>query len=155
CDILPCRCNSSSLIMSKKLRPKTEPVASEAEALYPRVFVARSKIHGLGLFAGENIEWGRRIIEYQGQPLSSNEVRRRQTFYDSIAFICLRQFSDGLGIAGVIGANESRFINHSLTPNIAALRENDWRTMFYSLEHIARREELTFNYGFDPTKSTA
>jgi predicted GTPase len=26
---------------------------------YPRLFVARSKIHGLGLFAGEDIEWDR------------------------------------------------------------------------------------------------
>ena len=119
---------------------------------YPRLFVARSKIHGLGLFAGEDIEWGRRLIEYQGQPLSNKEVKRRQTFYDSIGFTCLMQFSDGRGIDGVVGGNESRFINHSTEPNVGALRESEWRILFYSLDDIAQGDELTFNYGFDPSK---
>jgi SET domain-containing protein len=121
-------------------------------AKYPRLFVARSKIHGLGLFAGEDIEWGRRLIEYQGEALSQKEVRRRQRFYDSIGFTCLIQFSDGQGIDGVSGGNESRFINHSLQPNVGAIREGMWRIIFYSLADIAKGEELTFNYGFDPTE---
>ena len=119
---------------------------------YPQLFVARSKIHGLGLFAGEDIEWGRRLIEYQGQPLSSKEVKRRQIFYDSIGFTCLMQFNDGRGIDGVVGGNESRFINHSTEPNVGALRESEWRILFYSLDDIAQGDELTFNYGFDPNK---
>src|SRR5262249_6908733 len=61
---------------------------------YPRLFVARSRLHGLGLFAGEDIEWGRRLIEYQGQALSKKEAKRRQKFYDSIGFTCLMQFGD-------------------------------------------------------------
>jgi uncharacterized protein len=117
---------------------------------YPRLFVARSNIHGLGLFAGEDIEWGCRLIEYQGQRLSEKEVKRRQKFYDSIGFTCLMQFGDGQGIDGLIGGNESRFINHSLQPNLGALRDDTWRIVFYSLEDIAKGEELTFNYGFDP-----
>ena len=117
---------------------------------YPRLFVARSKIHGLGLFAGEPIEWGRRLIEYQGQPLSAKEVRRRQKFYDSVGFTCLIQFSDGQGIDGITGGNESRFINHSSEPNVGAIREDEWRIIFYSLDDIDRGEELTFDYGFDP-----
>jgi SET domain-containing protein len=116
----------------------------------PKLFVARSKIHGLGLFAGEDIEWGCRLIEYQGQLLSKKEVARRQRFYDSIGFTCLMQFGDGQGIDGIMGANESRFINHSEKPNVAALRERGSRIVFYSLEDIAKGEELTFNYGFDP-----
>lgn len=117
---------------------------------YPRLFVARSKIHGLGLFTGEDIEWGQRIIEYQGQQITEKEVRRRQRFYDSIGFTCLMQFSDGRGVDGSVGGNESRFINHSTKPNIGALRENEWGIVFYSLDDIAKGEELTFNYGFDP-----
>ena len=120
---------------------------------YPRLFVARSKIHGLGLFAGEDLEWGRRVIEYQGQHLSEKEVTRRQKFYDSIGFTCLMQFSDGQGIDGVVGGNESRFINHSTAPNLGALREGARRIIFYSLDDIAKGEELTFNYGFDPKKA--
>lgn len=117
---------------------------------YPRLSVARSKIHGLGLFAAENIEWGRRLIEYEGQHLSSREAGRRQKFYDSIGFTCLMQFSDGRGIDGAVGGNESRFINHSTKPNVAALREGEWGIIFYSLDDIEKGEELTFDYGFNP-----
>ena len=74
---------------------------------FPQLFVAPSKIHGLGLFAGEDIEWGRKLIEYDGQRLSEKEVMRRQRFYDSIGFTCLIQFSDGRGVDGVTGGNES------------------------------------------------
>jgi SET domain-containing protein len=119
---------------------------------YPRLFIARSKVHGLGLFAGEDIEWGRRLIEYQGQHLAAKEVRRRQKFYNSIGFTCLIEFNDGQGIDGAVGGNESRFINHSLEPNVGALREKDGRLFFYSLDDIDEGEELTFNYGFDPGK---
>ena len=122
---------------------------------FPRLLVAPSEIHGLGLFAGEDIEWGRRLIEFQGQPLSIREVKRRQKFYDSIGFTCLMQFGDGRGIDGVVGGNESRFINHSTVPNVGAIRENDWRIVFYSLDDIAQGEELTFDYGFDPKKICA
>jgi SET domain-containing protein len=117
---------------------------------YPKLFVARSRIHGLGLFAGEDIEWGRRLIEYQGQLVSKEEAKRRLKFYDSVGFTCLIQFGDGRAIDGLLGGNESRFINHSPKPNVAALREGDSRLIFYSIDDIDRGDELTFDYGFDP-----
>jgi SET domain-containing protein len=123
-----------------------------SDARYPCLFVARSKIHGLGLFAGEDIEWGQKLIEYQGQRVSQKEVKRRERFYDSIGFTCLMQFGEGWGIDGIAKGNESRFINHSRHPNVAALREGKWRIVFYSLDDIAKGEELTFDYGFDPKK---
>jgi SET domain-containing protein len=119
---------------------------------YPKLFIARSKIHGLGLFAGEDIEWGRKLIEYQGQHLTAKEVRRRQKFYHSIGFTCLIEFNDGHGIDGTVGGNESRFINHSVKPNVGAIREQELGLVFYSLDDIEEGEELTFNYGFDPGK---
>src|SRR5262245_42063857 len=117
---------------------------------YPKLFVSRSGIHGLGLFAGENIEWGQRLIEYQGQLISKKEAARRRRFYDSIGFTCLMEFGDGKAIDGLFGGNESRFINHSSKPNVGALREEESKIVFYSLDDIARGEELTFDYGFDP-----
>ena len=115
-----------------------------------RLFIARSKVHGLGLFAGEDIEWGRRLIEYQGERLSKKEAKRRQKFYDSVGFTCLMEFSDGRAVDGLVGGNESRFINHSSRPNVGAIREEKWRIVFYSLDDIVQGEELTFDYGFDP-----
>ena len=121
---------------------------------YPRLFIARSTIHGLGLFPGEDIEWGRRVIEYQGEALSTKEVSRRQRFYDSIGFTCLMQFGDGLGVDAISGGNESRFINHSRRPNLGAIREDKWRIVFYSLDDISQGDELTFNYGFEPKRTS-
>jgi SET domain-containing protein len=121
---------------------------------YPRLFVARSGIHGLGLFAGEDIEWGQRLIEYQGKLLSRRETQRRRRFYDSIGFTCLMEFGDGRAVDGLFGTNESRFINHSNRPNVAAVREGERRIVFYSLDDIAKGNELTFNYGFNPKKTS-
>jgi SET domain-containing protein len=119
---------------------------------YPKLFVARSPIHGMGLFAAENIEWGQRLIEYQGQLLSKREAQRRRRFYDSIGFTCLMEFGDGRAVDGLFGTNESRFINHSTKPNVAAVREGERDIIFYALDDIAKGQELTFNYGFNPKK---
>ena len=119
---------------------------------YPKLFVARSAIHGLGLFAGENIEWGQRLIAYQGQLLSKREAQRRRRFYDSIGFTCLMEFGDGRAVDGLFGTNESRFINHSTKPNVAAVREGERDIIFFALDDIAKGHELTFNYGFNPKK---
>lgn len=116
----------------------------------PKLNVGRSKIHGLGLFAGEDLEWGQKIIEFRGQRLSKREVARRQRFYDSIGFTCLIQFGSGDGVDGIVGDNESRFINHSTKPNLGAVREGPWGVVFYTLDDIPAGEELTFNYGFEP-----
>ncbi len=118
----------------------------------PKLFIAGSKIHGLGLFAGENIEWGRRLIQFEGQRLSKKETARREKFYESIGFTCLMISMGGHGIDGTVGGNESRFINHSDRPNVGALRERG-TIVFYSLDDIAKGEELTFDYGFDPRKT--
>lgn len=122
------------------------------EPRYPRLVVARSPIHGLGLFAGENIEWGQRLIEYEGQLITKREAQRRRRFYDSVGFTCLMEFGDGRAVDGLFGTNESRFINHSTKPNVAAVREGERRIIFYALDDIAKGEELTFNYGFNPKK---
>ena len=114
-----------------------------------QVFIASSTIHGLGLFAGEAIAAGQRVITYQGQWIQRKEVLRRRRFYDSIGFTCLMEFADGSAIDGLVGGNESRFINHCLEPNLGA--EEEGSTMFfYALRNIASGEELTYDYGFDP-----
>ena len=117
----------------------------------PKLVVRKSRIHGLGLFAGEAIPWGLRLIEFKGEPISSREAKRRERFYDSIGFLCMMECERGKYIDGTVGGNESRFINNSRQANVGAIREGG-RIFFYSLNDIARGEELTFDYGFDPGK---
>jgi len=59
------------------------------------------------------------------------------------------EFGNGEGVDGLLGGNESRFINHSLQPNVGAMRD-EHGIVFYALDDVAAGEELTFNYGFDP-----
>ena len=114
-----------------------------------KLLVRSSRIHGLGLFSGENIQWGERLIAFEGQRIGKKEAKRRERFYNSIGYICLLEVSDGHYIDGTVGGNESRFINNSQKPNVGAIREGEG-IVFYALNDIANGEELTFDYGFDP-----
>jgi SET domain-containing protein len=74
---------------------------------------------------------------------------RRERFYNSIGYLCMLELDENNYIDGTVGGNESRFINSSASPNVGAVRESG-AIVFYSLNDIARGEELTFDYGFDP-----
>lgn len=114
-----------------------------------RVEVKKSRIHGKGLFAAEKIPKGTWIIRYAGQKVSRREGARRDRFYASIGYTALFDAEDHY-IDGVVGGNESIYINHSKRkPNVEALirRGGVW---FQALRDIADGEELTFDYGFDP-----
>ena len=51
----------------------------EATKKFPKVFLAKSTIHGQGLFAGEKVKEGQRIIEYKGEKIPSGEGTVRST----------------------------------------------------------------------------
>ena len=114
-------------------------------------FVIRpSSIQGKGLFAAQKIPEGEWVIEYTGQKVSRREGARRERFYNSIGYSLLFDLDDCY-LDGLIGGNESIYINHSLRPNLEA-RVRKGGVWFYSLRAIRKGEELTFDYGFDPVK---
>lgn len=117
-----------------------------------KVEVARSRIHGRGLFAGERIGAGAWVMKYAGEKIDRREGRRRDRFYLSIGYNALFD-AETHYIDGLIGGNESIYINHSKAPNLEALlhRRGVW---FRALRDIAAGEELTFDYGFDPRRAT-
>ncbi|HXW24080.1 MAG TPA: SET domain-containing protein [Xanthobacteraceae bacterium] len=94
---------------------------------------------GLGLFAGEPIKRGVRIVEYTGRPLEPGEEYTSRSKF-------LFQISRTKTIDGTPKSNAARYINHSCAPNCRA--ENTGRRIYI----VARRriepgEELTYNYG--------
>lgn len=113
-----------------------------------KVKVKTSRIHGRGLFAEQKIPEGAWIMQYTGQKLSRREGARRDRFYSSIGYSALFDVEDHY-IDGILGGNESVYINHSKKPNLEALirRGGVW---FQALRDIKKGEELTFDYGFDP-----
>jgi uncharacterized protein len=100
--------------------------------------VRRSRT-GLGLFAGEPIKRGVRIVEYTGRTLKPGEEDKSRSKF-------LFQISRTKTIDGTLKSNAARYMNHSCAPNCRA--ENTGRRIYI----IARRriepgEELTYNYG--------
>jgi SET domain-containing protein len=115
---------------------------------YTHVAVARSRIHGRGLFATRNIPAASWVMKYEGEKIDRREGRRRDRFYLSIGYNALFD-AETHYIDGLIGGNDSVYINHSKKPNLEAIlhRGGVW---FRSMRDITKGEELTFDYGFDP-----
>jgi SET domain-containing protein len=118
----------------------------------PRTEIGKSKYGGLGLFAAEDIAGGARVVEYIGERIAHKEASRRERFYDSIGYHPLFDLTDKVVIDGLIGGNESRFINHSKKRyNVEPAIERG-RIWFYANRDIDNGEELLFDYGFDPRR---
>lgn len=94
---------------------------------------------GLGLFASRAIAKGRRIIQYVGPVLTSEEVERRRGRY----FFSL---DDEYAIDGSARSNTARYINHSCRPNAEAWVEGK-RIWIWSKRAIEPGEQITINYG--------
>lgn len=112
-----------------------------------KLIVKKSKISGLGLFTDEDIGWGKKIIEYIGEKIKTAEGDRRSKFYDKIGVNYLFELDDKNDIDGLVGGNESRFINHSSKNfNCVPIRENG-RIYIHAYRDIEKGEELLFDYG--------
>lgn len=120
----------------------------------PQTCILKSKYGGFGLFAAEAIEDGSRIIDYIGEKIGLREYRRRSRFYDSIGYNPLFDLGPGVVIDGLIGGNESRFINHSVRKANLVPAVERGKIWFYASRDIEVGEELLFDYGFDPSLKT-
>lgn len=108
--------------------------------------VHESPIHGLGLFATEDIPWGTKIIRYEGALISDAEADRRIELGAGYIF----ELGDDMNIDGEDGGSDARFVNHSRTnPNCVILRENNEIWIVAGIEGVKAGEELTFDYGSD------
>src|SRR3974377_1104948 len=82
-----------------------------------RLRIASSKIHRWGVYAGELIPKGRRIIEYTGERISRRETKRRA---DSCELNYLFTLDKYWTLDGSVGGSGAEYINHSCDPNIVA-----------------------------------
>jgi SET domain-containing protein len=106
--------------------------------------LAESKIHRWGVYAGERIPRGRKVIEYTGERISRRETRKRAHERELNYLFTLNSYWTVDGGAGGSGAE---FINHSCTPNCQA-RIVRGHILYYSLRDIRKGEELTVDYNF-------
>jgi hypothetical protein len=111
-----------------------------------RLLVRPSPIQGDGVFAGEEIPWGRKILEYRGALIDDKEAARR--IADGANAIM--DLGGGQNIDGFDNGNGAALINHSRAKaNCFLLREKGKVWLVAGIEGIKAGEELTYDYGSD------
>jgi SET domain-containing protein len=103
------------------------------------VSTRNSKIHGIGVFANQLIAAGQVLAHYDGRILSPKEVKRELAAGNRY----LLELPDGRVMDGTTGNDLGRFFNYSCDPSL-----------IISSRPIARGEEITIDYGFEPTDVT-
>jgi SET domain-containing protein len=111
-----------------------------------RLLVRPSPIQGDGVFAGEEIPWGRKILEYRGALIDDKEAARR--IADGANAIM--DLGGGQNIDGFDNGNGAALVNHSRAKaNCFLLREKGKVWLVAGIEGIKAGEELTYDYGSD------
>jgi SET domain-containing protein len=100
---------------------------------------AQRTTRGLGLFTLQAIPADKRIIEYKGPVITSEEVKTRGGRY-------LFELNQNYAIDGSSRQNLARYINHSCKPNSEAYVSGR-RIWIWSKQAIAAGEEITIDYG--------
>jgi SET domain-containing protein len=108
----------------------------------------RSRLHGWGVFALEDIPKNKRIIAYLGERISHAESLRRERRYIRNGNIWCFRLNRRWVIDANVGGNDARFINHSCRPNCYT-QVLDGTIWVRAARTIAAGEELTYNYYTD------
>lgn len=118
------------------------------------VSVRASRIHGLGLFAGQEFVTGDVVAEYIGELLSNKIAEERQASYvkNKVQSFILRR--GGIIIDATSKGGDARYINHSSSPNCITKilpgddTEDSGHIVFVAQRDIGISEEITVNYQF-------
>ena len=116
--------------------------------------VKKSKIHGNGIVATQNISKGVQIIEYIGETINKKEGDRRSA--DRIkkylnkkneGSVYIFELNKKFDIDGSPLYNKARYINHSCNPNceVDIIENKIW---IISIKLIKKGEELNYDYGY-------
>lgn len=105
--------------------------------------IRESRIHRLGVYAGERIPARRKVIEYTGEKISRRETKRRGDGPLTYLFT----LNDYWTIDGAVGGSGAEIINHSCNPNLYAWIFKN-HILYMSRRVIERGEELTIDYRF-------
>jgi SET domain-containing protein len=108
-------------------------VLPQNQAENERVYVARSPIHGHGLFAARPLLSGDFIGRYEGPEVTEDGI-----------YVLWIENENGEDWTGYDGQNEMRFMNHSDSPTA----EMDGLDC-YALSDIDPDTEITIDYGWD------
>uniref|UniRef100_A0A7J7RM14 [histone H3]-lysine(4) N-methyltransferase n=4 Tax=Myotis myotis TaxID=51298 RepID=A0A7J7RM14_MYOMY len=117
------------------------------------VYLARSRIQGLGLYAARDIEKHTMVIEYIGTIIRNEVANRKEKLYESQnrGVYMFRMDNDHV-IDATLTGGPARYINHSCAPNCVAevvTFERGHKIIISSNRRIQKGEELCYDYKFD------
>ncbi|KAL2293855.1 hypothetical protein Nmel_018920, partial [Mimus melanotis] len=117
------------------------------------VYLARSRIQGLGLYAAKDIEKHTMVIEYIGTIIRNEVANRREKIYEEQnRGIYMFRINNEHVIAATLTGGPARYINHSCAPNCVAevvTFDKEDKIIIISSRRIPKGEELTYDYQFD------
>lgn len=100
-----------------------------------KIYVAKSKYHGKGIFAGQDFHKGEVVFIMKGEVIKYHPKNKRES--------CLYPNAVGIGADTWINPSEPyKYINHSCEPNLAT----KGKVTFVAIRNIKQGEELTFDY---------
>ena len=131
------------MLSRQRLRDNSEPFATGL--YFPKLKRRPSKLHGWGVYAGEDINKNKRVIHYAGEKIRSRDsilredkyLRRGEIWCFRINYLFTRDAN--------VGGNVSRFINHACRPNCYSNVVGD-TIWIIAARNIRCGEELTYHY---------
>ncbi|XP_059154742.1 histone-lysine N-methyltransferase 2C-like isoform X4 [Physella acuta] len=117
------------------------------------VYLGRSRIQGLGLYAARDLEKHTMVIEYIGDLIRNEVANRREKEYESQnRGVYMFRIDNDVVIDATMAGGPARYINHSCNPNCVAEVvdiEKDSKIIIITSRKIVKGEELTYDYKFD------
>jgi SET domain-containing protein len=108
-----------------------------------RLEIRKSPIHRWGVYAGERIPKGRKVIEYIGERINRKETCKRGYAEHTYLFTLDAYWT----LDGSVGGSGAEYINHCCDPNIRTWIYKG-HILYMSKRVIEPEEELTVDYHF-------
>ncbi|XP_034445428.1 histone-lysine N-methyltransferase 2D isoform X4 [Hippoglossus hippoglossus] len=117
------------------------------------VYLARSRIQGLGLYAAKDLDRHTMVIEYIGTVIRNEVANSREKIYESQnRGIYMFRINNEQVIDATLTGGPARYVNHSCAPNCVAevvTFDKEDKIIIISSRRIPKGEELTYDYQFD------
>jgi SET domain-containing protein len=119
----------------------------------PKISRRKSKLHGYGVFAVDEIPKNKRIIDYDGELITNKQSEVREDRYLRKGCIWVFRVNRYWSRDANVGGNVARFINHSCAPNCWIDVDAKTKTIWIRASRtIFPGEELTYDYNTEGDK---
>jgi SET domain-containing protein len=128
--------------VARRSKPLPQPEGWE----YIRI--AKSGVHGRGVFAARDLPKGTCVMEYIGERLTKKEGNRRTDAQWAKGRVYTFELSRRVDLDGSVPENLARLANFSCDPNCESENEGGRHIWIKALRDIKAGEEITYDYNF-------